>query len=111
MPALPFPKLAKGPVGAPHTAEADSANWLGYAAAGTLVAGGLLLLSGNRRAGLVAAAAGAALTMLDQKETVCALWNALPGYIDKVQGVLGQAQETVAELSAQQDRLRQILAR
>ena len=70
-------------------------NWVGFAAGGTLVAGGLLMLTGERRAGIVAAASGTALALLDQQETLRSWWNALPGYIDQVQGVLGQVQDTV----------------
>jgi hypothetical protein len=91
--------------------ETHDANWIAFAAGGTLVAGGLLLLLGQRRAGLVAAASGAALALLDQQETVRSWWNALPGYIDDVQGVLGQVQGTVEELAAQRDRLRRVLDR
>jgi hypothetical protein len=35
-------------------------NWLRYAAAGTLAAGGVLLVTGNKRVGLIVAASGAA---------------------------------------------------
>ncbi len=40
-------------------------NWIGFAAGGTLVAAGLLLLVGERRAGMVAAASGTALAMTE----------------------------------------------
>jgi hypothetical protein len=86
-------------------------NWVGFAAGGTLVAAGLLLLTGQRRAGMVTAASGAALAMLDQKETLVSWWNMLPGYIDEVQGLLTQVQGAVEELAAQRERLRRILAR
>jgi hypothetical protein len=44
-------------------------SWALYAAGGSLLAGGLLLLTGNRRAGLVTAASGTALALLDQQDT------------------------------------------
>jgi hypothetical protein len=94
-----------------RASEAECMSWVGYAAGGTLIAGGLLLLAGKRRAGTVAAAAGAALTLLDQKETLNSWWNALPGYIDDIQRLLDQVQETVEELAIQREKLRQILAR
>jgi hypothetical protein len=68
--------------------ESETINWVGFAAGGTLVAAGLLLLVGERRAGMVAAASGTALAMLNEKETLLSWWNAMPGYIDQVQRVL-----------------------
>ena len=91
--------------------EAEGMSWIGYAAGGTLIVGGLLLLAGKRRAGTVAAAAGAALTLLDQKETLNAWWNALPVYIDDIQRILDQVQETVEEIAIQREKLHRILAR
>jgi hypothetical protein len=86
-------------------------NWARFASGGALLAGGLLMLTGNRKAGLVTAASGAALAILDQRETVKALWDALPGYIDNVQNVLIQAEQTVAEVDAQRERLHRIFSR
>lgn len=111
MAALPFPKSRSVSGTGTLACEDEPMNWVGFAAAGTLVAGGLLLLTGNRRAGLIVAASGAALTLLDQKETVRLWWNVLPGYIDKVQGVLNQTQDAVAEISAQRERIRRIVDR
>jgi hypothetical protein len=94
-----------------RASEAECMSWVRYAAGGTLIAGGLLLLAGKRRAGTVAAASGAALVLLDQKKTMSSWWNALPGYIDDIQRLLGQAQETVEEIALQREKLRRILAR
>jgi hypothetical protein len=84
-------------------------NWLLYSAAGTLVAGGVLLVTGNRKAGLAVAATGAALAMLDQQETVKAVWNALPEYLTEIQGILTRVQSTVEEIAAQGAKLRAAL--
>jgi len=81
----------------------EGTNWARAAAGGSLLAGGLLLL--------VAAASGTALAMLDQQETVKAWWNALPGYIDTVQQLLGQVEQTVAEVAAQRERMHRILSK
>ena len=83
--------------------------WIRYAAAGTLAASGALLVTGKRRAGLVTAITGAVLAMLDQQEVVSAWWNALPGYLEEIQGVLGRAQTAVEDLSAQGQKLRRVL--
>jgi hypothetical protein len=84
----------------------DNPDWLLYSAAGALVAGGLLLVTGNRKAGLVVAATGAALAMLDQQETVRACWDLMPGYLTEIQNVLGRVQSTVDEFAEQGSKLR-----
>jgi len=91
--------------------ESGAMNWVGFAAGGTLVAAGLLLLAGERRAGMVAAASGTALALLDQKHTLNSWWSALPAYIDQVQGVLGKVQTTVNEVADKRETIRQALAR
>ena len=95
----------------PEIVESETMNWVGFAAGGTLVTAGLLLLAGERRAGMVAAASGTALALLDQKPTLNSWWNALPGYIDQVQGVLGKVQNTVNEVAEKRETIRQALAR
>ena len=90
---------------------AAGAEWARIASGAGLLVGALLLLAGKRRAGLVAAAAGTTLAVLDQQETVKELWNALPIYIDKAQGVLGKVDATVSEVAAQRERLQKILSR
>ncbi|MGA3134865.1 MAG: hypothetical protein ABSC88_02630 [Terracidiphilus sp.] len=92
-------------------AECEARNFVRVAAAGTLLAGGMLLLAGQRRAGLVAAASGTALALLDQKETLRSWWNLLPGFIDDVQRVLGQVQGGVEDIASKRETLRQILAK
>src|ERR1035437_8584362 len=84
----------------PEIVEFETMNWVGFAAGGTLVTAGLLLLAGERRAGMVAAASGTALALLDQQETLHSWWNALPDYIDQVQDVLAKVQDTVNEVAA-----------
>ena len=91
--------------------DTEGANWARMAAAGGLVAGGVLLLTGNRRAGLVTAAGATALAVLDQQDVVKAWWDALPVYIDSVQRLLTNVEETVIELGQQRDRLHKILTR
>jgi hypothetical protein len=59
----------------------------------------------------VAAASGTALAMIDQQATVRTWWDALPGYIANVQDLLGQAQRMVENISAQRDRLREVIGR
>lgn len=91
--------------------DLEGTNWARIAAGAGLLAGGLLLLAGNRKAGLLTAGAGTALALLDQQETVKVWWDALPGQIDKVQDVLGRVEATVTELEEQHGRLNRIFAK
>lgn len=90
--------------------NAACSSWLRVISAGTLAASGVLLMAGKRRAGLATAVTGTALTVLDQQDTVRNLWGKLPGYLEDVQSVLGRAQGAVDELSAQGERLRNIIS-
>ena len=78
---------------------AGSRNAVGYIAAGALVAGGLLLLSGRNRAGVVVATAGSALALLNHQEAVRSWWLALPVYINEVQRTINQVQDAVGQLA------------
>lgn len=88
-----------------------SSRALRYAAAGTLAAGGALLLSGCRRTGLLAAVMGTALAMIDQQEKVSVWWNALPVYIDEAQSFLNRVQRAVDDVNAQQRKVRDVVSR
>jgi len=85
--------------------------WMRVAAAGSLGLGGVLLMAGKRRAGLVAAAAGTALVLLDEQDSVRSLWTHLPSYLEEVHGILQRVQGAVDELSIQGERLRGIWSR
>ena len=111
MAVVPLTKPANEPAIEPEVCETETMNWIGFAAGGTLVAAGLLLLAGERRAGMVAAAAGTTLALLEEQQTLHSWWNALPGYIDQVQGVLGKVQTTVNEVAEKRETLRRALAR
>ena len=91
--------------------EDDRFNWVRMAAVGTLALSGVLLMSGRKRAGLVAAVSGTALAMLDQQDSLKAWWETLPIYLDDVQLMLSRAQGAVDNLSAQRERLHEIITR
>jgi hypothetical protein len=91
--------------------KACPASWVSIAAAGTLAAGGALILSGKPRAGMATAAAGTALIMLDQQEAVRRWWNALPGYLAEIQDTLGRVQTALDDISAQRERLHKLLTK
>lgn len=92
----------------PRTA---SVNWVNVAACGSLITGGLLLISGQKRAGLVLAASGTALAMLDHEETLREWWDALPGYVDRAQYMFEQVRDVVEDVSEKGEALRRVLAR
>lgn len=91
--------------------ESEETNWTQIAAGGSLLAAGLLLLTGQRKAGFVAAAAGTTLVVLDQQDVIARIWNSLPGYVERVQGLLDQVQDSVEELAYQRERLRKVIHR
>jgi hypothetical protein len=93
------------------SAQTEEANWVGIAAGSALIAGGLLLLAGERRAGMVAAASGTALALLDQQETLHSWWNALPGLVDEVEQLTANVQGAVDDLAARREKLMQILSK
>ena len=90
---------------------AAGAEWARIAAGGSLLASALLLLAGKRRAGLLTAIAGSAFILLDQQKAVRAGLDAIPGYIDKAQGLLHRVDETFSEVATQHDRLLKVLNR
>lgn len=91
--------------------QRESPDWMGITVGGTFLLGSLLLLSGRKRAALVATAAATALTLLDQQDTIREWWNALPQYLDEAQRILDQAQTTIDDLAAKREKLRAMFNR
>ena len=92
----------------PRTASVD---WVKVAACGSLVTGGLLLLSGRKRAGLVMAASGTALAMLDHEDSLRRWWDALPGYVDRAQYMFEQVRDVVEDIAEKGESLRRVISR
>jgi hypothetical protein len=97
------------PLAVPHHAKHDRLNAVRVAAVGALTLSGVLLMSGRKRAGLVAAVSGTALAMLDQQESLKAWWETLPVYLDEVQLMLSRAQGAVENAAAQRDKLHKLI--
>jgi ABC-type transporter Mla subunit MlaD len=91
--------------------RAECTNWIRYAAAGTLAASGVLLVTGQRRLGLVTALSGAALALIDQQDAVRKCWDKLPEFLEDLQGLLSKTQAAVEDLSSESQKLRQVLSR
>ena len=89
----------------------DSIDWLRIAAASSLIAGGLLYIAGERRAGIAAAATGTALAMIDQQDSLRAWWRQLPGYVDQVQHMLDDVQILVEDVTGKREQLREVLGK
>lgn len=92
----------------PRTASVD---WVKIATCGSLVSGALLLLSGQKRAGLVMAASGTVLAMLDHEETIRLWWDALPGYVERAQFMVEQVREVVDDITEKGEAMRRVLSR
>jgi hypothetical protein len=91
--------------------QADAVDWIKIAAGGSLIVGGFLLLTGQRRAGMVAAASGTALALMDQQDALRSWWKILPGYVDQVQRMISQVQDKVGDIAARRESLEQVLTK
>ena len=112
MGAVPFPprSIPQRPMET-HEESRTGPDWVRLSAAGALLTGSILLLTGKRRPGLLLSTAGAALAMVDEKELVKQWWEALPGYLDRTQRMIDQVQQTVDDLAAKRDKIKSILSK
>ena len=112
MVAVPIPRTGQ-PVQLRHLEAGASkpTDWMHLLAAGTVVAGGALLIAGHKKAGLAAAAAGTALVLLEEPEVLNKWWNSLPGYLAEAQSFLDKVEGYLNEASEQGHRIQSILRR
>ena len=106
-----FPDRETGSPRITEMPKTDSFDWVKFAACGSLITGGLLLLSGQKRAGLVMAASGTALALLDHEETLRNWWDAMPEYVDRAQYMLEQVQDVVEDITEKGESIRRVLSR
>ncbi len=92
-------------------AHDESYDWAKVAACGSLLAGGLLLLTGHKRAGLVMAGSGTAIALMDHEETLKRWWEALPGYVDRAQTMFEQVRDVMEGVAEKGESLRRVLSR
>ncbi|MGA7885065.1 MAG: hypothetical protein WCA44_04935 [Acidobacteriaceae bacterium] len=95
----------------PQRSEEDSLTWHRGVAAGSLVAGALLLVTGYRRAGLAVAAAGATVALLENPEAVRNFWNSIPDLVHTSQDFLSRAESLIDDINRQRARIRNMLSR
>ena len=92
----------------PATVQVD---WVKVVACGSLLTGALLLLTGQKRAGLVMAASGTALALMDHEETLRDWWEAMPHHVNRAQSMLEQVAEVVDNIASKGESLRNVLSR
>jgi hypothetical protein len=83
--------------------------WTRSVAAGTLIAGALLLVSGKRKSGLAVAAAGGLVALLENPEAVKNAWGSMPRFVRAGQDFLVRVEDLMEELNKQGMRLRKAL--
>jgi hypothetical protein len=83
--------------------------WTRSVAAGTLIAGALLLVSGKRKSGLAVAAAGGLVALLEHPEAVKNAWESMPRFVRAGQDFLVRMEDLMEELNKQGMRLRKAL--
>jgi hypothetical protein len=106
-----FPNRKNRIPGTTEIRDTESFDWVKVAACGSLITGSLLLLSGKKRAGVVMAASGTVLALLDHEETLRNLWEAAPSYVERAQHMLGQVQDVVENIAEKGESLRRVLRR
>ncbi len=107
MSVIPIPRQSQSA----SQLESQPSPALRIAAGGTLLAGALLLLTGNRKAGLTATAVGTALTLLHEKETTLRWWAALPLVLNQAQHFVGKAQTAMDDIDAHRKKLRRLVGK
>jgi hypothetical protein len=86
-------------------------DWMRIGVSCTLMTGSLLLLTGKRKAGLIATFAGTALAILEHQDLVSEWWNTLPRYLNDAQRMLDQAAITVEDLTAKGEQIKSLFTK
>jgi hypothetical protein len=94
-----------------HSPAQLPVDWAQLLIAGTLVAGGAMIVTGHRRAGTAVAAAGAALALIEEQDVIVEWWKKLPEFLGQAQGLLDRVEHYVEEASTQGSRIQSILRR
>ncbi len=103
--------LTKGNVLGPKEVVWSEVPWARNVAAGSLVAGAVLLVAGHKRTALAVASAGAAVALLEKPEAAQELWAKLPEYIHAAQDFLVRAEGTIERLAEQAAKLKDVVGR
>lgn len=84
--------------------------WTRTIAAGSLVVGALLLISGRRKSALAVSAAGAAVALLENPEIVRDAWDSMPRLVRTGQDFLVRVEDFMEELNKQGQHIRKVIA-
>ncbi len=87
------------------------APWTRSLAAGTLLASAVLLVTGKRKAAIAIAAAGTAVALIEDPDSVRKFWNDVPSYVQAGQKMLARVEGLVEQAAEQGLRLKDILRR
>lgn len=85
--------------------------WMRAIAAGALVTGAALLLSGRRKASLTVSGLGAAVILAEDPEAMKELWHNVPDYLQDGHELLGRLEGVLDGISEQSTRVRQLIRR
>jgi len=85
--------------------------WLRALAAGSLVAGAALLLTGRRKAALTVSGLGAAVILAEDPEAMKELWQRVPNYLQDGHEMLGRLEGVLDGITEQSGRVRQLVRR
>lgn len=85
--------------------------WTRALAAGALVAGAALLLTGRKKGALIAAGIGAAAVLSEDPKAVREFWHRTPQYLNEGHALLGRLEDVVENLTEQSHRVQSILRR
>lgn len=83
--------------------------WTRGVAAGALATGAGLIAGGKRRPGLIAAAAGVMVVLLERPEDVSAVWAGIPRFIQASRRLLDRTEDIVQDLTSQAETVRDFL--
>lgn len=85
-------------------------HWTRSVAAGSLLVGAILLITGRRKSALAVAAAGAAVALLENPEAVREFWHEVPRYLRSSQDFLVRIEDFMDEINKQGVRLRKAVS-
>ena len=86
-------------------------DWKQMVAAGAVIAGGVLMVTGQKRAGLAVAAVGTMVALLDEPEAMEGWWKGFPEFLKGAEQMLGKVEGYIDEASKQGRRIQSILHR
>jgi hypothetical protein len=88
-----------------------SVPWTRSLAAGTLITSAVLLVLGQRKAALAVAAAGGAVALIEDPDSVRNFWNDIPSYVQSGQKMLGRLEGLIEQVAEQGAQFKDVLKR